>query len=226
VQPDMPPIMCPPVPPEEVKQLRDDMNRIQLRLRVLNQKEKIAIGLMDPPKVVSPTMGLVEKSNDGSFKPCVVSFPASESKAWEQMLAQRVYNYCCVWTGKEDSPPQDWYTPWKKNLLEAQKLKCTLIVVAPRERVFGRGQTLEIQQSLWDLDFKVVPVEKFEELNNRIAAFKNTSRRSSLFSQARQEQMALLMEISNRHDCEHSIDMDECTFTEDPAFMAACSSVE
>jgi len=225
--PDMPPIMNPPVPPEEVKQLRDDMNRIQARLRVLNQKEKIAMGLMDPPKVVSPTMGLVERNNDGSFKPCVVSFPASESKAWEQMLAQNVYNYCCVWTGKNDSPPQDWYTPWKKNLLEAQKLNNTLIVVAPRERLFGRGQTLEIQQSLSHLDFKVVPVEKFEELNNRIAVFKNTSKRSFHYAQARQDQMAVLMEISNRSKfCEHSIDMDECTFTEDPAFMASCSSLE
>ena len=62
----------------------------------------------------------------------VASFSATLGQdSWNGMVGERGrFNFCCVWTGNNNSPPQEWWHPWKGNVDEAVRRGHTLMVVA------------------------------------------------------------------------------------------------
>ena len=63
------------------------------------------------------TSGKVTGRSPGNY--CLVSFPATWGQtAWDAFVNGK-YDFACVWTGNNDSPEEEWFVPWKKNVLDA-----------------------------------------------------------------------------------------------------------
>merc|ERR1719491_2921328 len=92
--------------------------------------------------IVAPTAGRLQAHKSRTY--AVASFPASES--------------------------EEWYDPWKENLKKARDMGNKLIVVGPRNMTFGKGQSLEIAKDLKGVEYDIVPVDTFQDLNARISA--------------------------------------------------------
>ena len=77
----------------------------------------------------------------------VVSWPAKEGvDAWNDLVHLKgMVSFCCVWTGRENSPTEDWLYPWEDNMLQAidKNLVETMIFVIPDDGQLGAGQTIE-----------------------------------------------------------------------------------
>ena len=82
-----------------------------------------------------------------SSRATVVSWPAKEGvDAWNDLIGVHgLVSYCCVWTGREDSPVEDWLFPWQDNMLNAMEnnLVPSMIFVVPNDGKLGAGQTIE-----------------------------------------------------------------------------------
>ena len=88
--------------------------------------------------------------NNGSDT-CVVSFPAGRSgvQRWNDLIQNT--NYCCVWTGRDNSDESEWFEPWKKNVEKANQYGMNLVFYinygqrgGPGGRDhMGRGQRME-----------------------------------------------------------------------------------
>jgi len=84
---------------------------------------------------------------------CIVSFPAMlEQDTWNVLTGQT--NFACVWTGNNDSPREEWFGPWVKNVEEAVKRRMKLLVIVswdtPKECQPRNLKTVEIDElKLW-----------------------------------------------------------------------------
>ena len=91
----------------------------------------------------SPTTGRILAHSSAT----VVSWPAKEGiDAWEDLVnVQGLVSFCCVWTGRENSPTEEWLYPWEDNMIEAlnKNLLPTMIFVVPNDGKLGAGQTIE-----------------------------------------------------------------------------------
>jgi hypothetical protein len=73
----------------------------------------------------------------------VISAPASDVSSWNKLRNTRTAAYCCVWTGRDDSPASEWFGKWKDNVWKAHRMGHCLIFVARWDGVLGGGQTKE-----------------------------------------------------------------------------------
>ena len=73
------------------------------------------------------TKGKVTGDSRGNY--CLVSFPATWGQQDWNYFVNGLFDYACVWTGNNNSPMEEWFVPWKENVLEAQRKGMTLLVL-------------------------------------------------------------------------------------------------
>ena len=115
------------------------------------------------------TSGRVTGISPGNW--CIISFPASWGQDTWNGFVRGMFDFACVWTGNSNSPMEEWFDPWKDNVLEAQRKGMKLLVMGHEDchqpggaqithnnKKFrlGNGQTIEVK---WlneqGIDYKV-----------------------------------------------------------------------
>jgi len=113
------------------------------------------------PGRLSKPSGALIKHNNGA---AVCSFPASAGEeVWERLVDGKIdsglfdkgtwwfgagycgrkVDWCCVWTGDENSPRSEWYDPWVENIEMARSMGKRLIFVVNEAEELGQGQMAE-----------------------------------------------------------------------------------
>lgn len=136
--------------------------------------------------IKKPTKGHLSKPSGALIKDgngaAVVSFPASAgNETWERLIGGKIdsglfdrgtywlfagycgrkVDWCCVWTGKQDSPKSEWYDPWVENVEQAKKMGKRLVFVVNACHELGEGQKME-QKYLFEhgYSFKMAKLNK------------------------------------------------------------------
>ena len=81
----------------------------------------------DEGSSLQATPGVLDRDSPGNW--CIVSFPATFGQDQWNAMVNGGFNLACVWTGKDDSPMEDWFKPWKENVRYAKRNKMKLLVI-------------------------------------------------------------------------------------------------